>query len=161
MTASIVAVLIAGVLSLPDKPATSRAGSRPHQGAAGEGFALIKRKRWEHGPVGEKRSRDETNLGAVTAAGRQVSLRNKDVRPGSMEIVESIIRGKIASKSTSSKKFEAHNAVVFTWSRRRHDERVWAMEVPVPYFGRSSRVYRHPDSMVGKDFEAGMANEAR
>ncbi len=34
----------------------------------------------------------------------------------------------------------------------------WAMEGPVPYFAKIIHVFINMDSMVGKDFEAGLAN---
>ncbi len=84
---------------------------------------------------------------------------NKDVGQGSMEIVESAAPGKVALKLDFVKPFEAHNAVVFTLEPKGGATNVtWAMEGPVPYFAKIIHVFINMDSMVGKDFEAGLAS---
>jgi hypothetical protein len=84
---------------------------------------------------------------------------NKDVGQGSMEIVESIAPGKVALKLDFVKPFEAHNTVAFTLEPRGDATNVtWSMEGPVPYVAKIIHVFIDVDSMVGSDFEAGLAN---
>lgn len=55
--------------------------------------------------------------------------------------------------------FEAHNLVTFTLTPQGNITEVsWAMEGPVPYFAKIIHVFINMDTMVGKDFEAGLAN---
>ena len=99
--------------------------------------------------------------GAVTSGrGAQYAWEgNKDVGQGAMEIVDSVTPNKIALKLDFVKPFEAHNTVVFTLEPKDGTTNVtWAMEGPVPYFAKIIHVFIDMDSMVGKDFEAGLAN---
>jgi hypothetical protein len=57
------------------------------------------------------------------------------------------------------KPFEAHNKVVFTLTPKGDATEVnWAMQGPVPYMAKIVHVFMDMDGMVGKDFEAGLAN---
>src|SRR4030081_3485185 len=57
------------------------------------------------------------------------------------------------------KLFEAHNKVVFTLTPKGDATEVnWAMQGPVPYMAKIVHVFMDMDSMVGKDFEASLAN---
>jgi hypothetical protein len=99
---------------------------------------------------------------SATTAGKGATYAwegNKDVGQGSMEIVESITPNKVALKLDFVKPFEAHNMVVFTLEPKGGTTNAtWAMEGPVPYFAKIIHVFLDMDSMVGKDFEAGLAN---
>ena len=84
---------------------------------------------------------------------------NKDVGSGSMEIVESIAPSKVGLKLDFLQPFEAHNTVNFTLVPAGEITNVtWAMQGPTPYFAKIIHVFMDMDSMVGKDFEAGLAN---
>jgi len=84
---------------------------------------------------------------------------NKDVGQGRMEIAESIPASKVALKLDFLKPFEAHNTVEFTLDSRGDTTNVtWVMQGPTPYFAKIIHVFINMDSMVGKDFEAGLAN---
>jgi hypothetical protein len=57
------------------------------------------------------------------------------------------------------KPFEAHNIVEFTLAAQGDMTTVtWAMQGPVPYLAKIMHVFINMDSMVGKDFETGLAN---
>jgi hypothetical protein len=57
------------------------------------------------------------------------------------------------------KPFEAHNDVVFTIEPRGETTNVtWAMAGHMPYFAKIMHVFINVDSMVGRDFEAGLAS---
>ena len=84
---------------------------------------------------------------------------NKDVGSGSMEITESVAPSKVGLKLDFLKPFEAHNTVEFTLAPAGDVTNVtWAMQGPTPYFAKIIHVFMDMDSMVGKDFEAGLAN---
>src|SRR2546427_10043416 len=84
---------------------------------------------------------------------------NKNVGQGRMEIAESVPPSKVAIKLDFVKPFEAHNIVEFTLEPKGDSTNVtWAMQGPMPYISKLITVFVNMDSMVGKDFEAGLAN---
>jgi len=83
---------------------------------------------------------------------------NKKVGQGRMEIVDAA-PSRIAIKLDFLRPFEAHNNVVFTLTPQGDATLVtWAMQGPLPYLGKVMHVFMNMDRMVGKDFEAGLAN---
>jgi hypothetical protein len=84
---------------------------------------------------------------------------NKDVGQGRMEIAESVPPSRLTIKLDSVKPFEAHNIVEFTLEPNGDATNVtWAMQGHTPYFAKIIHVLINMDSMVGKDFEAGLAS---
>jgi uncharacterized protein YndB with AHSA1/START domain len=84
---------------------------------------------------------------------------NRDVGQGSMEIAESAAPSRVAIKLDFVKPFEAHNTVEFTLEPKGDSTNVtWAMHGPMPYISKLITVFFNMDSMVGKDFETGLAN---
>lgn len=84
---------------------------------------------------------------------------NKEVGKGRMEITESSPPSKVTIKLDFVKPFDAHNIVEFTLEPKGDSTNVmWTMHVPTPYIGKVMHVFFNIDSMVGKDFEAGLAN---
>lgn len=84
---------------------------------------------------------------------------NKKVGEGSMEIVESVPPSALALKLDFVKPFEAHNRVEFTLRHNAGATTVtWAMHGPSNYISKLMQVFINLDRMVGKDFEAGLAN---
>lgn len=84
---------------------------------------------------------------------------NKEVGTGRMEILESIPPSKITIKLDFLKPFEAHNTGEFTFERMGDSTHVtWAMFGPQSYMMKVMGVFVDCDKMVGKDFEAGLAN---
>ena len=84
---------------------------------------------------------------------------NRDVGQGRMEIAESVAPSKVAIKLDFVKPFEAHNIVEFTLEPKGDSTHVtWAMQGPMLYISKLITVFVSMDSMVGKDFEAGLAN---
>ena len=76
-----------------------------------------------------------------------------------MEIIESIPASKITIKLDFLKPFEAHNTAEFTLEARGDMTQVtWAMFGPSPYLSKLITIFCSMDKMVGKDFEAGLAN---
>jgi uncharacterized protein YndB with AHSA1/START domain len=83
---------------------------------------------------------------------------DKNVGQGRMEIVDTAPPSKVAIKLDFVRPFEAHNNVEFTLAPKGDSTDVtWAMQGPVPYVAKIMHVFVDMDSMVGKDFEAGLA----
>jgi len=84
---------------------------------------------------------------------------NHDVGRGSLEIVESTPPTRVAMKIDMVAPFEAHNRVEFTVGPRGEaTDGTWAMRGPSPFVARLLGVFMNMDAMIGRDFEAGLAN---
>ena len=84
---------------------------------------------------------------------------DKNVGKGRMEISDTAPPSNVTIKLDFVKPFEAHNIVVFTLEPKGDSTGVtWAMQGPVPYVAKIVHVFLDMDSMVGKDFESGLAN---
>jgi carbon monoxide dehydrogenase subunit G len=84
---------------------------------------------------------------------------NNEVGKGRMEIAESSPPSKVAIRLDFVKPFEAHNTVEFALELKGDATNVtWAMQGHTPYFAKIIHVFFDMDSMVGKDFETGLAN---
>ena len=160
-----VVVLIAGVLALAaTRPDVFRVQRTQSIKAPPEKvFALINDfKAWTAWSPWEKKDPAMKRTYGATTSGKGATYAwagNKDVGEGSMEIAESILPSKIALKLDFLKPFEAHNTVEFTLEPKGDSTNVtWAMQGPTPYFAKIVHVFVDMDSMVGKDFESGLAN---
>ncbi len=163
--AIVIVVLIAGVLIFAaTKPDTFRIQRAASIKAPPENiFPLINDFRnwgawspWEKKDPAMKR-----HLGA-TASGKGAVYEwegNKDVGQGRMEIAASVPPSKLSIKLDFVKPFEAYNMVEFTLEPNGDATNVtWAMQGHTPYFAKIIHVFINMDSMVGKDFEAGLAS---
>ena len=84
---------------------------------------------------------------------------DRNVGKGRMEIAETVPPSKIVIKLDFIKPFEGHNIVEFTLAPKGDATEVaWGMQGPVPYVAKIMHVFFDMDSMIGKDFEAGLAN---
>ena len=84
---------------------------------------------------------------------------NSKVGKGRMEIVEAPPPSRVAIKLDFLKPFEAHNTAEFTLVPRGESTEVtWAMHGPNLFIGKVMGVFMSMDRMIGKDFEAGLAN---
>jgi len=84
---------------------------------------------------------------------------NGEVGVGRMEITDSAAPSRVALNLDFSEPFEAHNLVEFTLEGKGDTTKVtWAMRGPVPYVAKVVHVIFDMDKMVGRDFEAGLAN---
>jgi carbon monoxide dehydrogenase subunit G len=84
---------------------------------------------------------------------------DKNVGQGRMEIADTAPPSKVTIKLDFVRPFEAHNLVEFTLAPKGDATDVtWAMQGPTPYVAKLMHVFFDMDSMVGKDFEAGLAN---
>ena len=83
---------------------------------------------------------------------------NKEIGQGRMEITESAAPSQVTLKLDFSRPFEAHNIVDFTLEPRGEATQVtWAIHGPSPFISKVMGIVFDVDTMVGKDFEAGLA----
>jgi hypothetical protein len=84
---------------------------------------------------------------------------NKNVGQGRMEITDSSPPSRVAIQLDFFKPFEAHNAAEFTLDSRGDGTTVtWAMTGRQPFMFKVMSVFMDMDRLIGKDFEAGLAN---
>jgi len=84
---------------------------------------------------------------------------NGQAGAGRMEIVESAPSSKVAIQLDFIEPFEGHNMAEFTLQPQGSATQVtWAMHGPSPYVARLMGIFFNMDRMIGKDFEAGLAN---
>jgi hypothetical protein len=87
---------------------------------------------------------------------------NKNVGSGRMEILDASAPSKIMIKLDFFTPFEAHNTAEFTMLPQGDATNVtWLMHGPLPFMGKIIHVFINMDNMIGKDFEAGLANLKR
>lgn len=81
------------------------------------------------------------------------------VGKGRMEIIALAPGSKISIKLDFLKPIEGHNMTDFTLSPEGDSTKVtWAMRGPSPFISKVMQVFMSMDSMVGGDFEKGLAN---
>ena len=84
---------------------------------------------------------------------------NKIVGSGRMEILETSAPQKIVIKLDFFTPFEGHNTAEFTMLPQGNGTHVtWVMYGPANFMSRLIQVFMNLDNMIGKDFEAGLAN---
>jgi len=84
---------------------------------------------------------------------------NSNVGSGRMEILESAAPSKIVIKLDFFKPFEGHNTAEFTMLPQGDATHVtWLMHGPAPFMNKLMQVFMNLDNMIGRDFEAGLAN---
>jgi hypothetical protein len=84
---------------------------------------------------------------------------DRNVGKGRMEIAESSAPSRVSITLDFITPFEAHNVAEFTLEGKGDSTNVtWAMQGPLPYSAKVIHLFFDMDNMVGKDFEAGLAN---
>ena len=84
---------------------------------------------------------------------------NKNVGSGRMEILDVSAPSKIVIKLDFFKPFEGHNTAEFTMLPQGDGTHVtWLMHGPANFMSRLIQVFINLDHMIGRDFEAGLAN---
>ncbi len=87
---------------------------------------------------------------------------NKNVGSGRMEILDASMPSKIVIKLDFFTPFEGHNTAEFIMLPQGDATSVtWLMHGPAPFMSRVMQVFINMDSMIGKDFEIGLANLKR
>jgi uncharacterized protein YndB with AHSA1/START domain len=84
---------------------------------------------------------------------------NKNVGSGRMEILEATSPSTVVIQLDFLKPFEAHNTAEFTMLPQGSATSViWVMQGPAPFLSKVMQVFMNMDRMIGRDFEAGLAN---
>ena len=84
---------------------------------------------------------------------------NSKVGQGRMEITDALPPSQVTIKLDFIKPFEGHNVAEFVLEPKGDSTNVtWTMRGPSPYIAKLMSVFFSMDSMIGKDFEAGLAN---
>jgi uncharacterized protein YndB with AHSA1/START domain len=84
---------------------------------------------------------------------------NKDVGTGRMEITDSAPPARVQIKLDFIEPFESSSTTEFSLAATGGGTRVvWAMQGPMPFISKLMSVFVSMDKMIGKDFEAGLAN---
>ena len=163
--ALVFAVLIIGVLIIvatrPDTFTIERTGTiaAPPEKV----FPLIDDfKSWgAWSPWEKKDPAMQRSFGAITS-GKGATYAwsgNKDVGQGSMEITESVPSSRVVLNLDFLKPFEAHNTVDFALTPAAGGSAVrWRMQGRNNFIAKIMHLFMNIDKMVGKDFEAGLAN---
>ena len=82
------------------------------------------------------------------------------VGAGRMEIKDATAPSKVIIQLDFIRPFEGHNVTDFTLAPRADSttEVTWLMRGPAPFVTKLMGVFVDMDKMIGKDFEAGLAN---
>lgn len=111
---------------------------------------------WENKDAGMKKT-----FGSVTV-GKDAVYEwegDKNVGKGRMEISESHPPTRLTIKLDFLKPFKAHNIVEFMLAENGGvTDVIWDMHGPMPLISKVMSLFISMDSMVGKDFEAGLAS---
>jgi len=84
---------------------------------------------------------------------------NKEVGKGSIDIVDAAAPAKVTMQLTMIEPFEGRNTVEFSLAPQGQATNVtWAMHGPSPFMAKLVGVFMNMDQMIGRDFEAGLAN---
>lgn len=105
-------------------------------------------------------SMTRTHSGATSGVGAVYAWQGAGkVGAGRMEITQSSVPAKLVIKLDFLKPFEAHNTAEFTIEPRGDATQItWAMHGPSPYMAKLMGIFFSMDTIVGRDFEAGLAN---
>lgn len=160
-----VVAVIAGILvyasTRPDSFSVQRATTI--HAPADKVFALINDfHRWGEWSPWEKLDPEmkRTFSGAAAGPGTIYDWTgNSKVGAGRMEILKAASASKVDIKLDFIKPFEGHNIAEFTLTPQGENTQVqWVMHGPAPFVTKLMGVFVSMDSMIGKDFEAGLAN---
>jgi uncharacterized protein YndB with AHSA1/START domain len=168
-TLAVVAVLLVIVIAaflvyVSSRPNTFRIERAASIKAAPERiFTMISDfHRWESWSPWEKLDLAMKKTHSGTASGKGAIYEwegNKKVGKGRMEIIDTAPQSRITIKLDFFQPFEAHNIADFTLEPKGDATQVnWAMHGPNPFMMKMMGIFMNMDSMIGKDFEKGLAN---
>ena len=84
---------------------------------------------------------------------------NSDVGEGRMEILQSTPPSNLSIKLDFISPYEGHNTAEFTLASQGDMTSVtWYMFGPMPFISKLMSVFVSMDTLIGKDFDAGLAN---
>jgi uncharacterized protein YndB with AHSA1/START domain len=162
--AVIIAIAIAAILALaatkPDTLSVQRSISI--KAPPEKIFAAIKDfHRWRSWSPYEEKDPGMKRTYSGASAGKGAIYEwngNKNVGSGRMEILETA-PNKTTIKLDFFTPFEGHNTAEFTALPRGDVTTLtWAMRGPAPFMSKVMQVFMNMDTMIGKDFEIGLAN---
>ena len=160
-----IVVVIAGILGYattrPDTFSVQR--TTTVHAPADKVFALVNDfHRWGEWSPWEKLDPEMKRTFSGTAAGPGSVYEwtgNSKVGAGRMEILQAAPAAKVDIKLDFIKPFEGHNITEFTLAPQGENTQVvWVMHGPAPFVSKLMGVFVSMDSMIGKDFETGLAN---
>jgi uncharacterized protein YndB with AHSA1/START domain len=101
-----------------------------------------------------------TYSGAASGKGSLYGFEgNKEVGTGRLEIIESVPPSRVVISLDMQKPFEGHNIIEYTLEPKGDGTNfTWAIHGPLSYPGKVMCLFVNMDKMMGKDFEAGIAN---
>lgn len=101
-----------------------------------------------------------TYSGATSGQGAVYAWQGNDaVGAGRMEILQTVPGQRIVVKLDFFQPFESHNTSEYTLVPGADGTTVtWSMFGPTPYVSKLMGIFVSMDSMIGKDFERGLAN---
>ena len=165
IVAAVVVALIAGILvyaaTKPDSFRVQRSASI--KAPPDKIFPLINDlKAWAAwSPFEKKDPAMKRSFGPITAGkGATYDWQgDRSVGQGHMEIIEASPPDKVLIKLDFIKPFEAHNNGEFTLEPKGDNTLVtWAIYGPSAYVTKVMGVFVNMDTMIGRDFEAGLAD---
>lgn len=161
----VIVVLVAGVLAFATtKPDTFSVQRSTRIKAPPEKiFAVINDfHRWPEWSPWEKLdpAMKRTQSGAPSGKGAIYEWDgNSKAGAGRMEIIESAAASKVGIQLDFIKPFEGHNIAEFSLAPEADATRVsWVMHGPTPFVSKVMQVFVSMDTLIGKDFEEGLAN---
>ncbi len=123
---------------------------------------LVDFRQWPAWSPWEKLDPDmkRTLSGAASGTGATYAWEGSSkVGAGRMEIKEVNAPSKVTIQLDFIKPFEGHNVTDFTLAPRGDATEVtWLMRGPAPFVSKLMGLFVDMDKMIGKDFEAGLAN---
>ena len=169
IVAAVIVVVIAGILIYAATKPNSFTVRRSIDVKAPPAkiFALIDDlHRWATWSPYEKKDPDMKRTFGGSQSGKGAVYEwdgNNSVGKGRMEIIETAQPSKITIKLDFFKPFEGHNTAEFTMEPSKDkggDTTVvtWGMYGPSPYMAKVMGTFLNMDTMIGKDFEVGLAN---
>ena len=163
--AVVIVVLIAAVLLYAaTRPDTFRVERTATMKAPPEKIyaVLSDFKQWGSWSPWEKKDPAMKRTFGATTSGKGAKYAwegNKDVGKGSMEIVETTPPSRLVLKLDFIEPFEGHNIVEYTLTPKGDSTTVsWVIHGPMPYISKVISIFCSMDSMIGKDFDEGLAN---
>ena len=122
-------------------------------------------KRWSAWSPWEKLdpAMQRTHSGTASGKGAKYAWAGDKAGAGSMEVLETTPSTRVHIKLDFTKPFEAHNLVDFTLkpqgdAAQGMTQVTWAMYGPSNYMTKLIHIFFSMDKLVGKDFEAGLAD---
>jgi uncharacterized protein YndB with AHSA1/START domain len=119
-------------------------------------------KAWPAWSPYETKDPDMKRTYGPTTAGKGATYAwdgNGNVGKGRMEITEAAPLSRVAIKLDFMEPFEGHNTAEFTLiPKGRSTDVTWAMYGPAPLISKVMQVFFNFDTMIGKDFDEGLAN---